>query len=147
MLPASAKRHVKSNNEAYVQNNPGGQSWQGTPRADMRRAGMQSSHSTSLPRHFNPSAGPDGKKREANTPVIPLIEYHLLDRDSPDGGVINKVNNRTNTYSKRAMYADNDDICEENESLFLSDQQRPTRGSKSGPETKPYIKYNSFAHY
>lgn len=134
-LPVSGKRRSSKTAEWQKdQGADGGQSWHGTPRADPRRTAMaQSSHSTSLPRHFQAQPGSQAysKADPGGNSRIPLIEYHLLERNSEtvgDAEVINSV--RKGHYSKRHSGEHDDDPH-----------------SKLGPDHKSYIKYNSFANY
>lgn len=140
MLPASGKRQniLKNSGAEWQKEGNGGQSWHGTPRADPRRMPTpQASHSTSLPRHFHAAAsghhGPNQRrdKSDSGNTRIPLIEYHLLDRDSDSGSDVKVINGvRKSPYIKRH-----------------SEEHDEDSHRKLGPDNKPYIKYNSFANY
>ncbi len=133
MLPVSGKRQTKSNAPEWQKESvsSGGLSWHGTPRADPRRmATPQASHSTSLPRHFH---APNQRRNipDPGNTRIPLIEYHLLDRDSDSGSDVKIINGaRKSPYIKRHSGEHDEDAHR-----------------KLGPDNKSYIKYNSFANY
>ena len=158
------QQHSRHNSETFGPNN-GGQSWQGTPRNDARRSGTPLEHSTSLPRRFHHTNSLDGnamKRRQQaanDQSTIPLIEYHLVDTDSPrqphhgqnrwSGGARPKTE-----IMRRSVYGESDNhITESGESegadFFPDESPRPaTRMAKSGiPPNRPYVKYNSFANY
>lgn len=80
------QQHSRHNSESYGPNGTG-QSWQGTPRNDVRRSGTPLEQTTSLPRRFHHTNSLDGnamKRRQQaaaaaanDSSTIPLIEYHL----------------------------------------------------------------------
>jgi hypothetical protein len=149
--------------------NPGGQSWQGTPRNEVRRnGGALQEQTTSLPRRFQHTNSLDGaslKRRSiigaerngngADQASIPLIEYHLVEKDSPrqqHHGGTNRWSGgggaRPKTEIRRSIYGDVDPhMMESGESegadYFPDESPRPgTRMAKAmggpGPGTKYY---------
>ena len=86
MTPAAArKQHSRHNSESYGGlngpiNPPGGQSWQGTPRNDVRRSGTPLEQTTSLPRRFQHTNSLDGNavKRRSGAGSDQVRFYYSL---------------------------------------------------------------------
>ena len=93
----------------------------------------QSSHSTSLPRHFQAPPGNQqhNKADPGGNSRIPLIEYHLLGRDSDAMGDVEVINGARKGHYAKQHSGDHDDDPH----------------GRLGPDQKLFIKYNSFANY